>query len=234
MTECIILAGGMGTRLRNAAGNTPKPMIMVEDRPFLEILLSYVKSFGIEKFIFSVGYGADQIEKHFGDGTRHGVAIQYSRESEKLLGTGGALKRSLSLASSERVLALNGDSICLAHLGQFFEFDALVPSTATILGVHVDDTSRFGTMGVEGSHLVEFKEKTGQIVPGLINAGVYVLSKKDILDSTTPEVFSIERDYFEKLPPRSVKVFEAKADFIDIGVPEDLSRLPEFIHRNKI
>ncbi len=234
MTECIILAGGMGTRLRNAAGTTPKPMIKVEGRPFLEILLSYVKSFGIQKFIFSVGHGADQIEKHFGDGSRHSVAILYSKESEKLLGTGGALKRSLSLASSERVLAMNGDSICLEHFGQFFEFDASAPSTATILGVHVNDTSRFGTMAVEGLHLVEFKEKTGQNLPGLINAGVYVLSRKHILDSPTPEVFSIELDYFEKLPPREIKVFETKGDFIDIGVPEDLSRLPEFIHRNKI
>ena len=209
-------------------------MIEVEGRPFLEILLSYVKSFGIQKFIFSVGHSADQIEKHFAAGTRHGVKIQYSRESEKLLGTGGALKRSLSLASSARVLAMNGDSICLAHFGQFFEFDASAPSIATILGVHVNDTSRFGTMAVEGLHLMEFKEKTGQSVPGLINAGVYVLSRNHVLDSPTPEVFSIERDYFEKLPPRSINVFEAKADFIDIGVPEDLSRLPEFIHRNKI
>src|SRR5579862_1172521 len=99
--QAVILAGGLGTRLRPLTASVPKPMVSIRDRPFLEYELIHLKKSGFERFVFSVGYKAEVIENYFGNGGRFGVSIVYSRDGEKQLGPAGALKNALSFLEAE-------------------------------------------------------------------------------------------------------------------------------------
>jgi D-glycero-alpha-D-manno-heptose 1-phosphate guanylyltransferase len=107
--DVLILVGGLGTRLRAAVSDRPKPMAMVGGRPFLEWLLLAIGAQGLRRIILCTGYGSDVIEEHFGSGKRLGLNILYSSEPEPL-GTAGALRRALGLVESSALLVANGDT----------------------------------------------------------------------------------------------------------------------------
>ena len=118
--DILILCGGLGTRLRSIVEDRPKSMAVIRGRPFLEWQLSLLMSFGFKRVILCIGYQGDVIREYFLDGSRFGLDIQYSVETE-LLGTGGAIRRAVPCIQSDPVLILNGDSWCeveMQKLGQ--------------------------------------------------------------------------------------------------------------------
>lgn len=220
--EAIVLAGGLGTRLRSVVPDLPKSLAPVAGRQFLAIVLETLAAQGFTSVVLSVGYRWELIQAAIGDAFA-GMTIRYAVENQPL-GTGGAIRMSVRQCTGPDVFVLNGDSYvdvdCVAMLAAHRAAGAKL----TLCTVAVDDVGRYGRVELEGNRIVDFVDK-GTTGPGRINAGVYVMARNLLEDSKLPEVFSFERDV---LAPRVRDLcplaFPARDSFIDIGVPEDYAR----------
>ncbi|MGQ0737752.1 MAG: HAD-IIIA family hydrolase [Bacteroidota bacterium] len=221
--EAIILAGGLGTRLRDTIPGLPKCMAPVAGRPFLFHVINYLRSEGIEKFIFSIGYRHEVIEEYL-DAQFPTLNFQCPVENEPL-GTGGAIQLACTKAAEHDVLVVNGDSLFKAGLHEAAMFHNHNMAECTLLLKPMENFDRYGVVETNGDHLVSsFKEK--QFYPaGNINAGVYLLNVSKFLDKEFPFKFSFEKDYLEKYYNlRRVYGLVQDEYFIDIGIPEDYNR----------
>lgn len=217
--EAIVLAGGLGTRLRSVVDEVPKPLAPVAGRPFLAWLLDGLAAQGIRHVVLATGYRGGQIEEALGAHWR-GMALDYSREREPL-GTGGAIAMAMRCITNEACFVLNGDT----WLGlDYARFDAVVHARGARLGVAlaaVPDVSRYGAAHVEYGRIAGFDEK-GRAGPGLVNAGVYRLEQAFLDGVPAGKAFSFERDVLVPAAARETVVGYADTEgFIDIGVPED-------------
>ena len=222
LNTAIILAGGMGTRLKTIISDLPKPMAPIMNVPFLTYQLNYLKHFGIKKVIFSVGYLSEKIIAHYNQSFEN-INIEYSIEKNPL-GTGGGIRMAMSNLKEDLVLILNGDSFFDLNLEQFYNLHLEQKAEFSLALRYVNNSERYGNIEFNSSHqITSFIEKNQLNQSGYINAGVYILSKKLYLQNTKPDInFSIEKDFFEKqLNQLIIKGFEFKDYFIDIGIPED-------------
>lgn len=219
--EAIILAGGLGTRLKNVIGDIPKPMAPVNGRPFLEYLLDYLNHYEIEHVILSVGYRHEVIVNHFGKKYK-GIDIDYCIEDEPL-GTGGAIKKAFGMTLSKKSFVFNGDTLFKMDLLRLMDFHSYKQSDFSLVLRQVEDVSRYGTVDRDEDYRIfSFNEKGLRVGRGLINGGSYLISKKFFEKVEFPEKFSIEKDCLEKM----VGIYPfygtiCKQYFIDIGIPED-------------
>lgn len=232
----LILAGGLGTRLRSVFDSGPKSMAPIGGRPFLEYLLLQVRRAGFHKLLLCVGYGQSQIEEWAGNGTKWGLRIQYSLEPEPR-GTAGAVKLAAEFIDNEAFVVLNGDSFLAVDLRKLVETHLESGACATIALANVQDSTRYGTVVLAPQGRIEaFLEKSPAVADDssgghLVNGGVYVF-KKSVL-SVVPEfrAVSLEREIFPQLLTKGVKGFISDGYFIDIGLPDDFKRaqteLPE-------
>jgi NDP-sugar pyrophosphorylase family protein len=219
----VLLVGGLGTRLRPVLAGTPKPLAPMGDRAFLELLIRQLESQGIRRVVMCTGFLSEQIQRHFGDGGRWGVTIQYSRE-EHPLGTGGALKYAAPyLLDAIEFLVMNGDSFLEIDLNQLIAFHRQHGAMATIAVRKVDNAGQYGTVTMDGDCVSGFREKAGIRVSGLVNAGVYVFDHT-LLDALPDGASSLERDVFPRILESGVYGLEQSGVFIDIGTPEDYAR----------
>jgi D-glycero-alpha-D-manno-heptose 1-phosphate guanylyltransferase len=220
--EAIILAGGFGTRLKEVIGDDiPKPMAPVNGRPFLEYLFAYLGKWGVTRLILATGHRHEVIQSHFGD--RHeDQQIVYSVEAEPL-GTGGAVKKAMEYVEGHSVYVLNGDTYFDANLWRIANFHRAHDADVCLALRKVGDVSRFGTVKIDlANRITAFSEKGEQRGMGFINAGTYIINRKNFLGLGLPEKFSLEKDYFEKYYT-SQRIFGVRcfSFFLDIGVPED-------------
>lgn len=223
LKQAIILAGGLGTRLRNTVPGLPKCMAPVAGQPFLKYVIRYLLSKGVEKFIFSLGYKHEIIEE-FLENEFPTLNCQCSIEDEPL-GTGGAIQLACRRASEHNIIVVNGDSLFEADIQKAFSFHLQNDAECTLLLKPMTNFTRYGVVEVDDAGTVKsFKEKQS-FATGDINAGVYILNVEGFLDQNFPEKFSFEKDYLEKYFPRK-KIFGMIQDeyFIDIGVPQDYER----------
>jgi D-glycero-alpha-D-manno-heptose 1-phosphate guanylyltransferase len=222
LKEAIILAGGFGTRLREVVSDVPKPMAPVNDKPFLDYLLKYLSHYGIERVILSVGHLSEKIINHYGNNF-NGIEIVYSVEKEPL-GTGGGIRLAMEKCKEYDVLVLNGDSFFSIDLHSFYnKYSDSVADGALALR-YTDNCARYGTIILGELDIIKsFNEKSGHKAPGVINAGVYILSRDIYMEEThAGKNFSIEKDFFEKkLNKLTLYGFTYNGYFIDIGIPED-------------
>ncbi len=218
--ETIILAGGLGTRLREAVPDLPKPMAPVAGRPFLALLLDRLAASGVSHVVLSVGYLHEKISAVFG-ASYTGMRISYSIEDQPL-GTGGAMKQAMSHCRDDCVIAMNGDSYCEIDPASLLSLVQDRPFAMAL--VPVDDTSRYGRVVAEGGCVTGFQEK-GISGSGFINAGVYGLSRNVFEGRGFAQKFSFEADFMmpfiAELRP---EYLVADGLFIDIGIPEDYAR----------
>ena len=222
LNTAIILAGGMGTRLKTIISDLPKPMAPIMNVPFLTYQLNYLKHFGIKKVIFSVGFLSEKIIAHYNQSFEN-INIEYSIEKNPL-GTGGGIRMAMSNLNEDLVLILNGDSFFDLNLEQFYNLHLEQKAEFSLALRYVNNSERYGNIEFNSSNqITSFIEKNQLNQSGYINAGVYILSKKLYLENTKPNInFSIEKDFFEKqLNQLIIKGFEFKDYFIDIGIPED-------------
>jgi len=145
--QAIILAGGLGTRLKPIVGDCPKALIKVGSLFFIEYLFKQIEFCGISEVILAVGVGADQIRKVFGK-KWNGLGLNYSMESSPR-GTAGALRWACGSSSSEHVMAMNGDSYFDVDLNLASEWHFQKKAEATLLLTRTEDTSRFGNVFVD-------------------------------------------------------------------------------------
>jgi D-glycero-alpha-D-manno-heptose 1-phosphate guanylyltransferase len=220
--QAIVLAGGLGTRLRGVLPDLPKPMAPVGGRPFLSIILDQLLGAGFETAVLAVGYRHQAIRSHFGERYR-GLALRYSTESEPL-GTGGAIRLAWPLASAAQVFVLNGDTYLEIDYKAMLEAHLRAAAQLSMAVCRVPDASRYGALELSGERVCGFSDK-GRSGPGWINAGVYVLSSELRAHVQKEGAFSFERDL---LAPgvEVIRPFAFPADglFIDIGIPEDYAR----------
>jgi D-glycero-alpha-D-manno-heptose 1-phosphate guanylyltransferase len=223
--EAIILAGGLGTRLRSTVPDLPKCLAPVGGRPFIAWLTDYFRREGIERFIFALGYKNDDFDTFFRTEFPHG-GYAISLETEPL-GTGGAIRQACDQVEGQTVLILNGDTFFRIDLETLTEFHAARRAACTLCLKPMQDFNRFGVVELApDGHVSRFREK--QYYPaGLINGGVYALEKSALLDQEYPQVFSFEKDYLEA--GREERLYGLVQDryFIDIGIPEDYRRAHE-------
>ena len=217
--EAIVLAGGLGTRLRSVVSDLPKPMAPIGDKPFLEYILKYLQKNGIKRAVLSVGYKWETIKEYFGDKFEN-IELIYSVEDEPL-GTGGAIKKAITQVKNEKVYIINGDT--------FFNVDLqsleLQNDSKLILSLkQMNEFDRYGCVESDDNNFVTAFTEKGYKKSGNINGGIY-LASIDIFDNyDLNEKFSFEefmQDNFQKLKA-SVKVFDNY--FIDIGIPEDYEK----------
>jgi len=220
MKPVVILAGGFGTRLRAVVSELPKPLAPVAGHPFLWWLLRTLEAQGVQDVHLSTGYKAELIEAAFSD--RFGsMRLRYVVEDEPL-GTGGAILKASRDIEDDAFFVLNGDTLAVVDLVAMEQAAHGRHSDVTLAVAHVEDASRYGTIGIdEGHRVVAFRAK-GAPGPGFISAGVYLIERA-VLDSVSlPSKFSIEQDFFEReLQRLNIAAFPAVEAFIDIGVPDD-------------
>jgi D-glycero-alpha-D-manno-heptose 1-phosphate guanylyltransferase len=219
--EAIILAGGLGTRLKNVLPDLPKPMAPIAGRPFLEILLSTLARKGFSRIVLSLGFMADKIIDHFGE-NYEGMKLVY--EVEKVpLGTGGAICAALRRCVDDHVFVFNGDTYVDLEVNQL-ESHWLRNRKPIVVVREVRDTARFGRVEIVNGKIISFLEK-GLSGVGFINAGCYVLSRSALDDFPLGKNFSFEEEYLSKQITHTLLCgFVTRGFFIDIGIPEDYAR----------
>ena len=223
----VVLAGGLGTRLRPITEKVPKPLVPVKGRPFLDFLLEKIARMGIRKCVLLVGYKGNMIEDYCGDGKKWGLRIAYSHEKEQL-GTGGALVNALAHLHSA-ALVLNGDSYLDIDARAFYAFHCKRNALATVYAMQGALEARGEVVSDEAGRVSSFREKQSSGF-GLFNTGAYIMEKRaadflaqQVLEGKLPAAFSMERDGF----PLFVKMgglfaHVGTGKFLDIGTFKSL------------
>lgn len=222
--EVIILAGGLGTRLKPILQDTPKPMALIRGKPFLGYILDQIREWGIHRVILSVGYQYQDIQSFFS--ARQGeVEIIYSIENE-LLGTGGGILNAMDRTVGNDVLVLNGDSMYRIGLQSFVEFHTARHASMSIALRHKVETHRYGLVELNDQQQVTgFTEKNRISGGGWINGGIYMINRDFFRQHSPGERFSLEKDFFPRcVHTKQIYGYPANGYFIDIGTPESLKR----------
>ncbi len=241
--SAVILAGGLGTRLRTALPDRPKVLAPVAGRHFLAYLLDQLANAGFRDVILCTGYLGEQVRDVFGTRFRH-LELRYSQEPEPR-GTAGALRDALHLLHTNNnhnndddcVLVFNGDSYCQTDLVAFLQWHRNKRSQASIVLANVPDVSRFGSVEFDSERrILGFREK-GNSGSGWINAGIYAISKRRLAGISHRVPVSIERDCFPAwLQPENGNIdqgmfayaCDADGRFLDIGTPDTLQAAQDF------
>jgi D-glycero-alpha-D-manno-heptose 1-phosphate guanylyltransferase len=229
MTEVVVLAGGLGTRLRSEVPDLPKPMAPVAGRPFLEILLERWVSLGATHFVLSVGYRHEAIQSHFGRRFR-GAEIDYAVETSALGTGGGLLLAAQKLRGREPYVVANGDTYLEVELRALADFHAACGADVTVALVRQSDTGRYAGVATDpGGRIRAF----GTAEASQINGGVYLFSTGTLEKAgfAAGQRMSLETDLLPRLLAMDARVcgFRCDGRFIDIGIPEDFRRASDFL-----
>ena len=185
--NCVVLAGGRGTRLRESVPDRPKVMASVNGRPFISYLLDQLNSAGFRRIIICTGYMAAEIENNIPRNYR-GTEIIYSREDETL-GTAGAVKHAAHYFFGKDLLVLNGDSFFECNLSDFFQWHKKKKARISILLTEVENVNRYGRIETDAQgRIIGYFEKEKRNQSGLINAGIYLITSK-VLDNIRPNKY---------------------------------------------
>jgi len=201
-------------------------MAPVNGRPFLFYVINYLRSQGIENFIFSLGYKHEVIEAYL-QNEFPTLDFQYLIEKEPL-GTGGAILASCYKTSEQTVLVVNGDTIFKADIEKAIANHTKQESDCTLLLKPMENFDRYGVVELNKDYSIKSFEEKKFYKKGLINGGVYILNTEQFLAEELPEKFSFEKDYLEKYF-ETRKIYGSVQDeyFIDIGIPEDYFRVQQ-------
>ncbi len=232
VTTAIILAGGLGTRLRSVVSDVPKPMAPINGRPFLELLMDYWIGQGITRFILSVGYQHGAITEHFGS-TYGRAQLSYAIEHERL-GTGGGLLLAVQqLNDEDAFLLLNGDTFFAVDLPALDRFARQSESGWVLSLFRAGEANRYMGITLDArQHIVSLASQRG--LPGcLANGGVYWvrISSLATLPFTPGQAVSLEDTLLPALLDSTTTLsgFAANGTFIDIGIPDDYQRAAQLL-----
>ncbi len=221
--KALFLAGGMGTRLKPLTDELPKPMVPIMNKPLLERSMENLRKCGINEIVISTGYKTELIEKHFGDGSKLGLNIEYICE-ETPMGTGGAIKKTAHLYN-DTFLVLNADILCNIDYLDMIKFHRDMKAAVTIAVTAVSNPCAYGVIEYdENDYAVSFTEKpeAHQIKSNYINAGVYVFEPDVLREIIEDRAVSVEREVFPALLENGhkVAVYKGCKYWMDIGTPE--------------
>lgn len=225
--DVVILAGGRGTRLESVPGDMPKPLRPVNGRPFVEYLIDQVRAAGLRRIILSLGHKPEAFDPLI---AREGLLKSVEASP---MGTGGGLRAALPLLHAPTILVMNGDSYANVDLRVPVAVHRRRRGLATMLLAEVEDTARFGRVEIGEDGVIEQFAEKGQAGPGLINAGVYVLSKSVIEQIPADRAVSLERETFPSLIGRGFYAEAGSFAFMDIGTPESYAASAEFFQKTR-
>ena len=223
ITTAIILAGGLGTRLRSVVSELPKCMAPVNGRPFIDYVIHYLLQYQVNHFIFSVGYKSEAIISHIQTNYPE-LNAEFAIEATPL-GTGGGIQLALTYVKEENAIIVNGDTIFEADLDALSTLHLQHKAACTLALKPMKQFDRYGVVTIDKNHLVTGFQEKKYYEEGLINGGIYMLNKLSFLQHPFPTVFSFEKDFLEKyIEQEKITGHSFDAFFIDIGIPEDYER----------
>ena len=223
MKECIILAGGLGTRLQSVVSDVPKCMAEVAGKPFLSYLFDYAKNQQFDHLIHSLGYKSEVVLQWL-DGKSYPFKISYVVEDSPL-GTGGAIKLAFDKVETDKAFIFNGDTFFGVDTTLLAEFHKEKNAMISLALKPMTNFDRYGSVDLDkGERIIRFNEKQ-HCAKGLINGGVYVINKNLFSTLSLPEKFSFEKDVME-MHINDIPSYGCVQDgyFIDIGIPSDFTK----------
>ncbi|MBI2282651.1 MAG: nucleotidyltransferase family protein [Bacteroidetes bacterium] len=223
VTEAIVLAGGLGTRLREAVPGLPKCMAPVNGKPFVAYVIRHLMQQGITHFIFSLGYKSEAFLGFLSEELPAGsydIVVE-----EEPLGTGGAIQYAAQQAKQDDLVVVNGDSLFQTNIPAQAAFHFAHKSCCTLALKAMQNVSRYGSVELaDNGSIARFREKQF-FEKGLINGGVYLINKPCLVSKQLPQKFSFETDFLQRFyTDGNIYGIEQEGYFIDIGIPEDYQR----------
>jgi len=234
-TTAIILAGGLGTRIASLTkGRFPKPMLLIQKKPFLEYLLNWLAKQGLKQVVLAVGFQSEVIKNYFGQEFKK-IKLIYSDEGNGQLGTGGAIKKVLSVTQSEYYFVINGDTFFPIDLEKLYKFHLVNNVDFSISLKEMENCNRFGTVEInEKTQVVKFNEKQN-VKKGLINGGIYCFGKKTVkMLRKCSTVFSLEKDFLSEKKDLVIGGKKFNNCFFDIGIEQDFRKFQDFVLSKEI
>lgn len=230
MIEAVVLAGGLGTRLRPVTGEIPKPMVPVAGKPFLEYLLGYWQKQGVSRFILSVAYKHEMISNAIGHEFRE-TPVEYAIDEGWGTGGGTAAAAALRKDKSRPFLVVNGDTFFEVRLEDFLKFHKSKQSKASLALAQVPDGGRYGNVKTDAAGKVS---SFGNPAPGpcMINGGIYLFEPDFLEKYPQPKTFSLEKDLFPKAIAEGMLYgYQGGGHFIDIGTPESYAEFSKWVQQ---
>ena len=228
MRECVILAGGLGTRLHSVVSDIPKCLAIVNKTPFLFYILSFLSKYNFNHYIFSLGYKSDLIIEFV-------TKLEFIKKKtfiveEKQLGTGGAIKLALNSLVSDEFLIVNADTFFNFNIDKLFEFHHINKSLCSLTLNYMYNFDRYGSVVMNDNLIVKFEEKKYKS-EAYINSG-YVILNKSVFSNTNEDVFQLESLF--TTDKFLIYGYKTEGYFIDIGIPEDYFKANiDFINYNE-
>lgn len=229
--DAVILAGGLGTRIRPVLPDRPKVMAPVGGKPFLGYVLNLLSGFGVSRVVLSLGHMASNVTEYIETQSRYGLEL-VSHVEKKPMGTGGALREVLHLIESDTAIVLNGDAFARADFCKFLDFHRSRAASISILLSLVDDIGRYGLVKTDCDGMVLSFEEKPQIDghgDGYVNAGVYLFERTAITTIPYGRPTSLEKEIFPKYCGRGLHALNGEFPFIDIGTPESYALADSFL-----
>lgn len=224
--ECIVLAGGLGTRLQSVVQDVPKCMAPVNGKPFLHYLFHYAEQQGCDRMILSLGHKHEYILQWL-EGQPTPFTVDYVIENEPL-GTGGGIQLAMQAAAEPLVFVLNGDTFFDISLKELSAYHTQHAAETTLALKHMKDFDRYGIVQTDSAGNIHSFDEKQYRTEGFINGGIYCISRTPFLNRNMPEKFSFEKDYLEVyVQDKKFYGYPCDAYFIDIGIPEDYYRAGE-------
>lgn len=228
----IILAGGLGTRIRAIHPSTPKAMIPVAGKPFIEWIIRSFLARSLARFVISLGYLSGVALDYFNQRPFDGALISTVCENEPMGTAGAFILAQETIPENDPLIVVNGDSLVMCDLMAALEMAAPEEVDGVIVGVRVEDTEQYGTVTTDDDGLLmSFQEKKeGQ---GIINAGIYILKRRLLGRFPEKRPLSMETEAFPLLLGGGARIMvcETDAPFIDIGTPEGLAKAQSFVNK---
>lgn len=214
----VLMAGGLGSRLRPLTDDCPKPLLKVGGKPILEIILEKFVDEGFQNFFISINYMGDSIRSYFGDGSRWGVSIEYLEENQRL-GTAGGLAL-FPEPPDEPVIVMNGDLLTKINFNALLNFHKDSRASATMCVREHEVSIPYGVVRAESARLIELQEKPVQKI--LVNAGIYVLSPEALRLIPENQYFDMTELFNQMIELNwHTSVYQIKEYWIDIGRMKD-------------
>lgn len=240
--KAVIIAGGLGTRLRPLTNNTPKPIVPVVNRPFVVHQIEHLVKHGVDEIIINLHYLSGEIKKIMEEEKKQwGIKIYYSIE-ESPLGTAGAVKNAEQFFDDEPMIVFNGDILTDLNITKLVNFHREKKATVTLTLTEVEDPTAFGLiLRDDNDRVTRFIEKPGwntvnAVKAKTINAGTYVVDPKIFNEVPCGEKYSFERQLYPSLLKKGVPIYGylSKSYWLDIGNPQKYKEVHEAILQGRV
>ncbi len=222
LNTAVILAGGLGTRLKSVSGDTPKPLMPINNKVFLDYLIDNLRKHNINDIYLCISYNFEKFTYYYKNND-----LKFIIEDNPL-GTGGAIKLAFQEVNQKNILVLNGDTFFDINFNDFIKNHFKSKADISLATKKMEKPYRYGTVDVNGNRVLKFNEKK-EIDKGIINCGIYILNSNINKFFPKEDKFSFEKDILEK-HTSELNIVQQLSDgyFIDIGIPEDYVRATEY------